>query len=630
MCVAATVFSRTQTWRWNPTNGQSVRHFRLPAASNHALFDWDTAVTSPDLDYASCYDGEFQCARLQLPMDYWNGTTNATISLAVVKKPAIVDITDPRYGGAVLLNPGGPGGSGVKFVVQTGHQIRATLDSKNGKLYDIISFDPRGVGDSSPSVRCFQNSEFAQSWAVRLLEEGSFEASDAALGRIWAMATAKGRSCSLPVQGPDIRKYMSTASVARDMLEIVERHGQWREREARRVLKHQKQPCGSHERSIAETLEAVRYKPGAEKIQYWGFSYGSYLGNTFAAMFPHRVERLVVDGVVNAYNYAQALWSDNLIDTEKVMDAFYVHCARAGYPACALANATSNTAAGVRQRVEDILAGLYYNPLPVIGTNPEVVTYSDVRTLIFAALYTPIKSFPRVAQRLVELEHGNGTEFAKSLSTHHSFVCGDPAYHNRTRSLGMSYDSEQAIACTDGDDQSWLNRTAFEAFSKELAAISPTIGSMWSMIRMHCVHYDVRPVYRFVGPWRARTSHPLLMIGNRADPVTPVQHAHRMAEGFEGAVVLTQDSAGHCSLSTFSNCTVQYVRTYFQTGELPPVNTTCLADELPFGPGQGEVETASAGILEERHRHAELTNGLVAAGGGFMRLGVARALNPHE
>ncbi|KAK0848369.1 hypothetical protein LTR12_009787 [Friedmanniomyces endolithicus] len=180
-----------------------------------------------------------------------------------------------------------------------------------------------------------------------------------------------------------------------------------------------------------------------------------------------------------------------------------------------------------------------------------------------------------------------------------------------------------AIACSDGDDQSWVNRTTFEKYAKEQARVSPSVGSMWSAIRMNCIHYSIRPHHRFEGPWIANTSHPLLLIGNTADPVTPVTHAINMAKGFTGAVALTQDSSGHCSISTYSNCTVQYVRRYFHTGELPPVNTTCPADEMPFGPGADEAEVVGVEMMEARERHATIAAALHGAGGGLLGSAVA-------
>lgn len=620
------------TGTWLPSMKGSSDH----AITNDKAFSWDALETKPYLDYTDCY-GDFQCARLELPMDYFNGTTNATISLAVIRQPAVVPVTHPQYGGAVLLNPGGPGGSGVGFLFRGGKKVRETIDSVDGKYFDLISFDPRAVGETKPAVQCVKNLQLDHSWQVRVMEEGVFESSDAALGRLWSMAIARGQSCSLPHEDgdADMRKYVTTASVATDMLEIAEKHGEWRHKEAKRLLSLENgAPCGKSRLTKfvspeVQVPESLSYKPSGEMLQYWGFSYGTYLGNTFAAMYPDRVGRVVVDGVVDAYNYKETLWSDNLLDTEKDMNQLYYHCARVGYPACALANEGGETTAeDVSQRVANISNSLYHNPLPVIGPNPEVISYSDIKNLIFAGLYTPVQSFPYIANLLASVERGDGKDFAKLLRAYHDFSC--PArpgagysiipLRNVTKGSGsMSYDATMAIACSDGDDQSYVNRTAFDAYVKELAAVSPSIGSMWSTIRLHCVHYNVRPVHRFEGPWVAKTSHPLLMIGNTADPVTPVKHAHNMAKGFEGAVALTQDSAGHCSSSTFSNCTVQYIRQYFQTGELPPANTVCSADEMPFGSGP-EAEVASVELMEMRERHAGIGRALHEAGGGFMKL----------
>ncbi|KAK5726866.1 hypothetical protein LTR15_002756 [Elasticomyces elasticus] len=572
---------------------------------------WDTLPTNPKLEYIPCFEDSthapFECARLELPMDYWNGTTDAAISLAVIRSPAVVPVTDPSYGGAILLNPGGPGGSGVGLLLGSAKSVRETVDVVGKKHYDLISFDPRGVQNSAPRVECISNPALDHAWQLRVMEEGVYEASDAAMGRLWSMSIARSASCSLPHPDgeADIKKYVTTASVARDMLEIVERHGEWRETEAKRLLA-----------STDDVPTDLMYKPQGEKIQYWGFSYGTYLGNTFAAMFPDRVGRLIVDGVVDAYNYKKTLWSDNLIDTERDWNGFFYHCARAGFPACALANKTGlTTAQGVSDRVFNITQSLYHNPLPVVSPSPEIVSYSDVKNLIAAA------------NLLSDIEKGDGTRFAELLHAYHDFQCPNtdsataPLWplRNRTKGSGASnQDATTAIACSDGDDQSWLNRTEFEKYAREQAKLSPSVGSIWTSLRLSCIHYSVRPYARFEGPWIANTSHPLLLIGNTADPVTPVIHAINMAKGFTGAVALTQDSSGHCSISTYSNCTVQYVRRYFDTGELPTVNTTCPADEMPFGPGPDDADGRSVQLLEAKQRHANIAAALYAAGGSLM------------
>lgn len=603
----------------------------LEHPASTARFDWSTASIHSSLSYTECYDGDFQCARLSLPMDYWNGTTNASIALAVIRKPAAVPVTDPRYGGAILLNPGGPGGSGIAFMLG-GRGISVIVDAKedseNAKYFDLISFDPRGVTYTSPQIRCSPDELWSQSWELRTTTEGILGSSDASFGRLWSMAKAKSASCSLPREDgePDIKQYMTTAYVARDMLELIEKHGEWRQMEAKRLLGLS---------AKAAVPAAVAYKPGEEKIQYWGFSYGTYLGMTFAAMFPDRVGRLVVDGVVDAVDYTKALWYDNLVDTEKDVDLLYYHCARVGYPTCALANKKGKTTPeDVKQRIEHITMSLYHNPLPVISpTRPEVIEYSDIKNLIFAAVYNPIQSFPFVTNLLSDLEQGNGTRFAELTEGYHAFTC--PTCSGKASTLPLrnqtgvheipafGVDNTRAIACTDGDDQTSVTRSEFAEFVKNITALSPSIGSMWATIRLQCIHYTLRPIHRYPGPWKANTSHPLLFLGNSADPVTPLRNAIKHAKGFEGAVALEQKSPGHCTLAAHSRCTEGFVRGYFQNGEMPPPGTRCEVDEVPFGEGGDEVEVVSSEIREGRERSRTLAEALNVAGGGWRKaLGV--------
>jgi pimeloyl-ACP methyl ester carboxylesterase len=613
-------------WTWRPPlldiDIDKASKGTSEASTPHTSdFSWLTAPTYKYLKYAPCYPswGEFQCARLELPLDYWNGTTNATLSLAVIRKPAIVPLTDPRYAGPLIVNPGGPGGSGIEYVVGAGDRIRHSVDSlsvddPNGKFFDIISFDPRGVGFTTPNANCFADSRLGKGWALRVMEEGVLGASDATFGRLWSMAIARAGSCSLPLDdGKDIKPYVTTAHTSRDMLELVEHHGRWREAEARRLVSSG--TVGCHEsvtqpaRLAVDTraLEALKYKPGQEKMYYSGGSYGTYLGLTFAAMFPDRIHRMRVDGVVDAYDYRKVLWTDNLRDTENEVQQFYYHCARAGYPACALANTVGETTvAAVEARVQNITNSLIHNPLPVIGPNPEVITYSDAKHLIFAGMYSPIRSFPQIAYLLAGVEQGNGTLFADLLRPYHKLTC--PSDDDTGFSIVgiLAPDATMAIACADGDDQSSMTKSQYSDYWHDLAKLSPSIGPMWAMFRMYCIHYNTRPAHRFTAPFEANTSHPILMIGNTYDPVTPLKNAFTMSKGYPGSVVLTQNSTGHTSGSVYSSCTIDHIRKYFQTGVLPEKGTVCEPDELPFGNAiksgsDGEVSDDIKNMYAEGH-----------------------------
>ncbi|KAI4718623.1 hypothetical protein E4T48_05131 [Aureobasidium sp. EXF-10727] len=523
-------------------------------------------------------------------MDYWNGTTDATVTLALIRKPAAVPVTHPKYGGAVILQPGGPGAHGVQFGLRVGEQFGSLLaapeDDDEGKYFDLISFDPRGIGLSTPRIACFQgNPILEQVWGIRDWELGSFSASDIAFGRLWAMSRAKGESCAIASDEPDIKRYVTTAYVARDILEIVEKHGEWREKEAKRLLTNDYHGTLGVDRSSQTT-----YRPGQEKLLYWGFSYGTYVGSTFAAMYPDRVGRLVLDGVVDVMDNLQITWYTDLVDTEKTMDSFYHYCAKPGYPACALATPGGSTnATHVKQRTLAVIEKLRFDPVVVIGQNPEVITSNDLRMLIFSSLYKPVKMYPALASTLAELAKGNGSSAAQMLRPYHLMECRAASSVEQVFDL----DAQTVITCTDGDDQTNMSRTDFESFTTRLMEISPTIGDIWAAVRMHCIHYPMRAQHRYAGPWETSSAQPILFIGNTADPVTPLINAFKMADRFKDSVVLVQDSPGHASLAAYSKCTTQYVRQYFTTGKLPQHNTTCQSDEKPFEFGENAQRTAA-------------------------------------
>ena len=260
--------------------------------------------------------------------------------------------------------------------------------------------------------------------------------------------------------------------------------------------------------------------------------------------------------------------------------------------------------AGVEARVQNITNSLIHNPLPVVGPNPEVITYSDAKHLIFAGMYSPIVSFPLIANLLAGVGQGNGTLFANLLRPYHKLTCpadDDPGWSI----IGvLAPDATMAIACADGDDQSSMTKSEYAEYWHDLAKLSPSIGPMWAMFRMYCIHYKTRPAYRFTAPFQANTSHPILMIGNTYDPVTPLKNAFTMSKGYPGSVVLTQNSTGHTSGSVYSSCTIGHIRKYFQTGELPEKGTVCEPDEMPFGSGK-ESEADGKGTDEVKKMYQE-------------------------
>lgn len=149
-------------------------------------------------------------------------------------------------------------------------------------------------------------------WDYQLAGEGLLGSSEQAFDLSYARSIALGEGCSARIgmnatEGPSIGGFVTTANVVADMVEIVEQHGKWREAEAKKIV-HESVPNKDLKRSLPSSheqaiLENTRWQQGSEKLLYWGFSYGTVLGATFAAMQPHRVGRLAIDGVCDSEDY---------------------------------------------------------------------------------------------------------------------------------------------------------------------------------------------------------------------------------------------------------------------------------------------------------------------------------------
>jgi pimeloyl-ACP methyl ester carboxylesterase len=439
-------------------------------------------------------------------LDYFNGTyPDHTVSVAIVKLPAKVPVDDPRYGGPILTNPGGPGGPGAMVAIFLAKSLQTIVDSEvnprvapeDARYFDLIGFDPRGIGWTEPAALCMPDKPSMWSWNIREENEGLVGSSDAALGRLWSMMHAFGSSCKLAEEGhdgPDIKQYMSTASVARDMLEIAEKYEQWIDSQVTRLAA---QKAGKR-----LGCRGTTYAPGEAKLQYWGFSYGTFLGSTFASMFPDRVGRLVLDGVVSSYDYNRSLGNGSLTDTEKAMRSFYTFCQHVGPEGCALATANS-TLADIETRFQSIVESLYHNPYPLVSAEgPDFLTWSELKIIIFSGTYQPRLVFPYVAKLLAAIESGGGEiidQFATAIRYSHVYSC--PINGSDQPDLkDSSVVATTAILCGDGIDQSHLTRDEFAEYHKSMYAQSPTAGSYWSTFLMRCTAWKIKASHRFRGP----------------------------------------------------------------------------------------------------------------------------------
>lgn len=472
----------------------------------------------------------------------WNNTEpgNPRVVLAVIKRPAKVPVTDPRYGGLLWVQTGGPGSSGVDFTIKHGKTYQMIVDShvdpsiedfdihSHAKYYDILGMDPRGVNNTTPRFSCFPTPASRDLWSLQSYAQGIIGSSEHAIDNAFERSKALSEGCSKrAASGENIEDklafYMNTSPVVADMVEVIERHGQWREKRGLASI-------SQISRKYATVIkERTKWMKGEERLLYWGLSYATVLGVNFAAMQPHRIERAVIDGVADAEDFARGEWLTNLQDTDKIVTKFGQYCDKAGPEKCALY--TEGGGQAISKKFEDTVDSLYNNPIGVPASGsiaPDLITYSDMMRVIREAFYSPIQLFPNLANLLNDTSKRNGTSFAivkqapQRVSTPSEECLDAPPYAPGCRTPGS--ETTSAILCTDGDFRTYgMSKAEYKAYVDELRQQSRWFGDTWAEIRLTCVGYDVKPKWRFPGPFTGQTEKPMLLLGNYYDPVTPIR-----------------------------------------------------------------------------------------------------------
>ncbi|KAJ7164286.1 TAP-like protein-domain-containing protein [Mycena filopes] len=510
----------------------STLNLPLTLAQEAPTFDWESLTATASLNWTSCYSG-FQCSLLQVPLDYASDKGNG--SIAIVRYPATAPKSE--YLGPILFNPGGPGGSGVVTIVALGAEFAEIM----GPQFDIVGFDPRGVSFSKPFVSFFKTAAERQIWTPSdlNLRYPSLNATSEVISNQWSQFQLIGQ-VGQQSDTEDVYQYITTDNVARDMLRITEAFG-------------------------------------FEKLQYWGVSYGSLLGATFATLLPDKVGRIAIDGIMDADAWYSANLTDSLTDTDKTLQTFFDGCVAAGPSGCAY---YAPTASQIRDNLLALTETIRANPFPVLTPlSHGIVDYSFFRNYIFAALYSPYNAFAGFAAGLAQLAAGNATG-VYSANQVPEFECACDGDAGEERFTGNIYESQIVTSCGDasvtGDSIADLRK-----YYADQAQVS-AFADIWGLWRVHCVGWKVHREGRFQGPVGGNTSFPLLVIGNTADPVTPLMWARKAASRFPGSVLLTQDSPGHMSLVAPSLCTHGALRAYFQNGTLPKAGTVCAVDAELF------------------------------------------------
>ncbi|KAH8886133.1 TAP domain-containing protein [Thozetella sp. PMI_491] len=493
----------------------------LPAKGLLALLWAPTQVVSGPLQWQKCTDIAFNatvpllCGNLSVPLDY-TSPSSGNLTLQLLKIEATKAPANGSKSTTILFNFGGPGEPDRLNLAQ----LSVKLLNMTGGIYDLISFDTRGTGNTIP-FNCWGDPVTRALATAGTPSSG--RASDTALGAQWAAGELLANACYAAAN--ETGSLAGTAFVARDIIQIVD---------------------ALNEGGL---------------LRYWGFSYGTVLGATTAAMFPDRMDRVILDGVVNLAEYYHGYDIEKYHDTDKVFAAFVSGCV-ATPGNCAMA-AGNLTAAELTAKIYTMLDNLKYNPI-VLG--PSVLDYSGALGLILGSLYSPAL-WPLLGLTIEGI-------FTKNVTLVEPLITllsegSDPQLNEYLAGIECSDKFPRASAV--GDIAPHANR---------LFAASE-FGSGQSLVFAWCAQWKMEAKERYTGDFHVQTRNPIMLIGNTFDPVTPLVSARNVSEGFEGSVVLQHNGHGHASIQQPSSCTINYVQDYFGTGKLPAAGTICQPD-LPI------------------------------------------------
>ena len=456
------------------------------------------------VDFQEC-GARLYCADVEVPMD-WSNPTSEAISIATVFRQS-----DSESRGFVLYNPGGPGVSGYDRVFQSPDFLGSKELRAN---WNILGFDPRGVGRSS-AVECLGNSEYDEFlYGVSGFEIGSEE--DLAASRA---ATAEFADRCLENTGK-LLEFVDTVSAARDM----------------------------------DVLRAVT---GESKLNYLGYSYGSFLGTTYATLFPDRVGRFVLDGAIDPTVSDEEQTLFQLEGFEASLTAFLENCD--SFDDCPFSGNVARDLASVKQ----LLSSIEINPLPT-SSGRELTIWAAITGLIMT-LYSD-SYWLELSSAFDEAFSGTGDQFL-FLADFYNDRAEDGTY--RTNLIAANF----AINCLDNTSNQSV--VAIEAQNARLLEVAPVLGRYWQFGSLRCSSWPFPEVEKPLS-YSAAGAPTILVIGTTGDPATPYSQAVALANDIlENGFLMTYNGEGHTIYGDQVRCIDEVVDRFFLTGELPATDPNC-------------------------------------------------------
>jgi pimeloyl-ACP methyl ester carboxylesterase len=451
--------------------------------------------------WSVCGSG-FECADIEVPLD-WDDPAKDTITIAAKRY-----VTEGERAGTLLINPGGPGASGIEFVGYVPYFFgQSILDT-----YDVLGFDPRGVGESSP-VTCETDAERDASDAK------AHAMDDVGLAEISADAKAFGEAC-LENTG-DVLGEVDTQSAARDM-------------------------------------DVIRQVVGDEKLNYLGFSYGTRLGATYAGIYPENVGKMVLDGAIDLRLTDHEQSMQQAVGFENALRSYVEDCL--GGTDCPLSGTVDEAMAQVKALLDQTLV----NPLPTEDSNRPLT-----QSLAFYGIAQPLYSLSLWPQLTGALDgaiiDGDGTALLANADSYNGRN-GDGTYADN------SGEAFRAINCLDTRGET--DRAVMDTEAAEIMAAAPTMGEFFTYGGLGCAEWPFPQVEQDFD-LAAAGAPAILVIGTTNDPATPYVWAQGLAEQLDSGVLLTYEGEGHTAYGTSNSCVADTVDEFIVDGTVPEDGRVC-------------------------------------------------------
>jgi pimeloyl-ACP methyl ester carboxylesterase len=465
------------------------------------------AYYAQHLNWQPC-DGGFECAQFVVPFDYAK-PSGPRFTLPVVKLPA----ADPAHRvGALVINPGGPGGSGVQYALGARLEFPAAVLAR----FDIVGFDPRGAGASQPALNCENGPQLDTFFAT------DDEPSDPAqLARLIAASRQFAAQCER--NSAALLPYVGTPNAARDM-------------------------------------DVLRAALGESRLTYLGKSYGTYLGAWYAQLFPHRVRALVLDGSVDPATSSLDATIAQAQGFQGAFGSFAAWCLAA--PGCPLGGSAGDSAAGAEAKVEALITRANSAALASRLDDGQVADGAMLLYGVADALYSR-SSWPILKAALASAFTGDGTGLVELANQLYG--------RNPNGTYSTLANAVTAIDCL---DRPWPRSLApWQSAASTAEKAAPMFGAAIVWGSLTCAYW---PVESYPQPRiKAAGAPPILVVGTLRDPATPYRWAQAMAADLATGVLLGWNGDGHTAYGEGSACVDTIVNDYLIDLAIPRGGTVC-------------------------------------------------------